>query len=205
MMPALVGIVLAAGRSRRMGHPKQLAQLGGRPLLEHVLATMAATPVDRLVVALGANADRIMAEVDLGRARPMVASRWTEGMGAVLAEAVAVQSDMAGALVALGDQPLITPAVATRVIEAWRAGAGPVVSAAYGGRPGHPKLFDASMTAELARLTGDQGARELLAGRPELVTLIECGGLGDDLDVDDDAGLAEAARRLAARQPGLPT
>jgi CTP:molybdopterin cytidylyltransferase MocA len=202
--PGLVGVVLAAGRSSRMGHPKQLAELGGRPMLEHVVAAMDAAGVGRVVVALGANADRIMAEADLGRASPMVASRWREGMGAVLAEALACQSDMGAAIVALGDQPLITPAVITRVVETWRAGAGPVVSAAYDGRPGHPKLFDRPILTELLSLTGDQGARELLAGRPELVTLAECGGLGDDLDVDDEAGLAEAARRLAIRYPGLP-
>jgi len=122
-------------------------------------------------------------------------------MGAVLAEAAAAVPGAAGIVVTLGDQPFVTTAAVARLAAAWRAGAGPVVSAAYDGRPGHPKLFDASLLPDLTRLTGDQGARELLAGRPELVTLVECGGLGDDLDVDDEAGLAEAAARLA-RRPG---
>jgi molybdenum cofactor cytidylyltransferase len=199
--PALVGVVLAAGRSSRMGRPKQLAELGGRPLLEHALAAMAAAPVDRVVVALGAEADRVLARVPLHGAEPRVTTRWAEGMGAVLAEAAAAVPGAAGIVVALGDQPFVTTAAVARLAAAWRAGAGPVVSAAYDGRPGHPKLFDASLLPDLTRLTGDQGARELLAGRPELVTLVECGGLGDDLDVDDEAGLAEATARLA-RRPG---
>jgi len=196
----LVAVVLAAGRASRMGSPKQLADLGGRPLLEHVLASMRAAPVDRVVVALGAAADRVLARVDLHGAEPLVATRWDQGMGAVLAEAAAALRDgrrCAGLLVALGDQPLVTPAVVARLVDAWRAGAGQVVSAAYDGRAGNPKLFDAALLGELAGLGGDSGARELLAAHPEWVHLVETGALGSDLDVDDQAGLTEARRLLA--------
>lgn len=201
----LVALVLAAGRSSRMGRPKQLAGLCGRPLLEHVLATMAAAGVDRVVVALGAAADQVLAAVPMHGAEPLVTTRWPEGMGAVLAEAstrlAAVPGACAGLLVALGDQPLVTPAVVDGLAEAWRAGAGPVVSAAYGGRPGNPKLFDAALLGELGRLGGDTGARELLAAHPEWVHLVESGHLGSDLDVDDETALARAA---AAHQPVKP-
>ena len=198
----VVGLVLAAGLSRRMGRPKQLAELGGRPLLEHALAAMAAAPVDRVVVALGAHACRVQARVNLHGAAPLVAARWREGMGAVLAEAAAAQAgDCAALVVALGDQPLVTPAVVERLVAAWRAGAGPVVSAAYGGRPGHPKLFDGRLLDDLARLGGDTGARELLAAHPEWVHPVEVGPLGADLDVDDQAGLARARQLLGTVQP----
>jgi nicotine blue oxidoreductase len=181
-----------------MGSAKQLADLGGRPLLEHALAALAGAKLDRVVVALGAGSDRILAGVDLHGAEPFVATRWAEGMGAVLAEAVAGPLAGASAVVlTLGDQPFVTAAVADRLVEAWAGGAGPVVGAAYDGRAGHPRLFDASLLPELARLRGDEGARALLAGHPELVTLVECGGLGDDLDVDDADGLARARARLA--------
>jgi CTP:molybdopterin cytidylyltransferase MocA len=184
-----------------MGSPKQLADLGGRPLLEHALAAMAgareAGAVDRVVVALGAAAERVLATVPLHGAEPLVTRRWAEGMGAVLAEAAgALAGTCSGVVVALGDQPLVTPAVVASLAEAWRAGAGPVVSAAYGGRPGNPKLFDASLLGELAGLGGDTGARELLAAHPGWVTLVEAGGLGSDLDVDDPAALAAARTAL---------
>jgi CTP:molybdopterin cytidylyltransferase MocA len=150
----------------------------------------------------------VRAAVDLGGARVLVARRWRQGMGAVLAEAAGgLRAAGCGAVVvALGDQPLVTPAVVGRLVAAWREGAGPVVSAAYGGRAGHPKLFDASLLGRLATLGGDTGARELLAAHPEWVHLVEAGGLGCDLDVDDQAGLELARRRLtgttAARRSG---
>jgi CTP:molybdopterin cytidylyltransferase MocA len=199
----LVALVLAAGRARRMGSPKQLADLGGRPLLEHVLAAMAASGVDRVVVALGAAADQVLASVPLHGAEPMRSTRWPEGMGAVLAEAASALRETgtcAGLVVALGDQPLVTPAVVARLADAWRDGAGPVVSSAYDGRPGNPKLFDAALLAELAGLDGDTGARELLAAHPEWTHLVETGPLGSDLDVDDEAGLAEVRRLVAAQR-----
>jgi len=199
----LVALVLAAGRARRMGSPKQLADLGGRPLLEHVLAAMATSPADRVVVALGAAADQVLASVPLHGAEPMRSTRWPEGMGAVLAEAASALRETgtcAGLVVALGDQPLVTPAVVARLADAWRDGAGPVVSAAYDGRPGNPKLFDAALLGELAGLDGDTGARELLAAHPRWTHLVETGPLGSDLDVDDEAGLAEVRRLLAAQR-----
>ena len=80
----VLGLVLAAGRAARMGRAKQLADLAGRPLLEHVLAAMSAAPVDHLVVVLGAYADRVLATVDLHRDRPLVVPEWDRGMGRVL-------------------------------------------------------------------------------------------------------------------------
>ncbi len=206
----MLGLVLAAGRSARMGRPKQVAELGGRPLLEHALEAMSAAPVDDVAVALGAHAGEVLATVDLHRARPLLVESWAEGMGHVLARAVAVATlpfareagDGYGAVVvALGDQPLVTAGVVGRLVGAWAHGAGPVVTATYAGRPGHPKLFDAAVLPHLRELAGDAGARELLARHPEWVTGIEAGALGSDLDVDDEPGLSRAAALLAGRGP----
>jgi CTP:molybdopterin cytidylyltransferase MocA len=201
---AVLGLVLAAGRAARMGRPKQLAELGGRPLLEHVLAAMSAAPVDDLVVALGAYAGEVVARVDLHRARPLVVAGWERGMGRVLAEALeaACRDREPGAVViALGDQPLVGAAVVARLVAAWRGGAGPVVSAAYQGRAGNPKLFDRSVFGHLRVLDGDAGARGLLARHPGWVRMVEVGALGSDLDVDDEPGLARARAYLAERNP----
>jgi len=178
-----------------MGRPKQLAELDGRPLLEHVLAAQEAAPVDRVVVALGAHAGAILERVDLHGAQPLVVEGFQAGMGHVLARATAALGEADAVVVSLGDQPLVGPAVVAELVASWRAGAGPVVTAAYGGRHGNPKLFDRTVLAELAKLGGDTGARELLAAHPEWVTAVEVGALGDDADVDDEDGLA----RLAAQ------
>ena len=83
-----------------------------------------------------------------------------------------------------------------RVVEAWRSGAGPVVTATYGGRPGHPKLFDRRLLPDLLRLTGDTGARDLLAAHPDRVHRVEVGDLGSDADVDVEADLDRVGAML---------
>jgi CTP:molybdopterin cytidylyltransferase MocA len=195
----VLGVVLAAGRSSRMGRPKQLAELAGRPLLEHVLATLAAAPLDGVVVALGAHACRIQAQVDLHGAVPFVAPGWREGMGTVLAQTAAAYGPGRDALVvALGDQPLVNAAAVGALVAAWRGGAGPVVSAAYDGRPGHPKLFARPALERLTGLRGDRGARDLLAAHPEWVSAVDVGGSSSDTDIDDEAGLERARLLLTA-------
>jgi CTP:molybdopterin cytidylyltransferase MocA len=198
---AVLGLVLAAGGSTRMGRPKQLAGLDGRPLLEHVLRALEDAPVDDVVVALGAHAAEVRARVDLGRAVPLVVEDWALGMGHVLASALAAEPARGhqATVVLLGDQPLVSGRAVARLVDAWRGGAGPVVTAAYGGRPGHPKLFDRRLLPELLRLTGDAGARDLLVAHPEWVHAVEVGGLGSDADVDVEADLHRVGRLLLAR------
>jgi CTP:molybdopterin cytidylyltransferase MocA len=206
----VLGVVLAAGGSTRMGRPKQLAELNGRPLLAHVLTALddapvaggpgglkPRPPVDRVGVALGGAAGEVLDRVDLGRAEPLVVEGWTAGMGHVLASTLAqAGDDWAAVVVLLGDQPLVPAGAVARVVEAWRAGAGPVVTATYGGRPGHPRLFDRRLLPDLLRLTGDTGARDLLAAHPDRVHRVEVGDLGSDADVDVEADLERVSRML---------
>ena len=197
MAGPVLGVVLAAGGSTRMGRPKQLAELDGRPLLAHVVAAVGAAPIDRVVVALGGAAGEVLDRVDLGRAEPLVVEGWAEGMGHVLASTLAQAGhDWAAVVVLLGDQPLVTGRAVARLVEAWRAGAGPVVTATYGGRPGHPKLFDRRLRPDLLRLTGDTGARELVAAHPEWVSQVEVGDLGSDADIDVEADLDRVGAML---------
>ena len=215
-MGPVLGVVLAAGGSTRMGRPKQLAQLDGRPLLAHVLAALDAAPVDRgsgglkpgppvdrVVVALGGAASEVLDRVDLGRAEPLVVEGWAAGMGHVLASTLAqAGDDWEAVVVLLGDQPLVPGRAVARVVEAWRAGAGPMVTATYGGRPGHPKLFDRRLLPELLRLTGDTGARDLLAAHPDRVHRVEVGDLGSDADIDVEANLERVGHILTTgRKP----
>jgi len=214
----VLAVVLAAGGSTRMGRPKQLAELDGRPLLAHVLAAVDAAPVDggsgglrtrppvdRVVVALGGAADAVLERVDLGRAEPLVVEGWAAGMGHVLASTLAqAGDDWEAVVVLLGDQPLVPGSAVARVVEAWRAGAGPVVTATYGGRPGHPKLFDRRLLPDLLRLTGDTGARDLLATHPDRVHRVEVGDLGSDADVDVEADLVRVGHLLTTTNRRKP-
>jgi len=187
----IAGLVLAAGEARRFGAPKQLARFRGRPLLEHALAAMAAAPLQRLVVVLGAGAAAIRSEVDLHGAEPVLCPEWSEGQSASLAGIVALREAEA-VVVALGDQPFLSP----RAVEAVIGARGPEtlgVRATYGGVPGHPVVLERSTFSAILALDGDEGARGLLAGPG--TRHVACDGLGrpDDIDTREELEATEAA------------
>jgi molybdenum cofactor cytidylyltransferase len=174
------GLVLAAGPGARFGGSKQLADLNGRPLLEHALRAMAASPVDRVAVVLGAGAEDVLAAIDLHGAEPLVCERWEEGQSASLACGLAHFSDAEAVAVTLGDQPYVPPDAIRRVLGA--RGEAPAVRATYGGRPGHPVVLEERLFGRLRDVSGDHGARHLLMKvRTQEVVCDDIGG-GEDVD-----------------------
>ncbi len=184
------GLVLAGGAGTRFGGAsKLLAELEGRPLLEHALrAQCAAADVDRIVLVLGALAEEVLARVDLGRAEAVVCPSWSAGQAESLRCGLNALRECERVIVTLGDAPLITPEVISLFVDAE-----PGTRAVYHGRPGHPVVLGREqMEALVAAVRGDRGARDLLRGGPT----IECGELCSGLDVDTPEDL-EAVRREA--------
>ena len=173
----IAGLILAGGEGSRFGsEPKLLAEFDGRPLLEHAIRAQSAVPaLERIVVVLGANAERVLEQVDFLESEPVVCSDWREGQAASLRRGVEELADADKVIVTLGDEPLITPQVIARFVDE-RAPA----RATYDGRPGHPVALAPEQLSAISALTGDRGARELLAG----ARTIECGGLCSGIDVD---------------------
>lgn len=187
----IAGLVLAAGGGLRFGATKQLADLDGRPLLEHSLTAMAAAGLDRLVVVLGSRAADVLAAIDLHGAEPIVCERWGEGQSVSLAYGLAHLADRGSALpdavvVALGDQPGLAPGAVLRVLAA--RGEAQAVRATYEGRPGHPVVLEHSLLGRLRDACGDAGARGVL--RRAGATEVPCDDLGGGADVDTPADLA---------------
>jgi molybdenum cofactor cytidylyltransferase len=180
------GIVLAAGAGTRFGGRKQLAELDGRPLLEHAVRAMTATPVGRVIVVLGALVEEVTATVDLHGAEPCTCERWDEGQAASLACGLAELSDCEAVVVTLGDQPRMSPDAIRRVISA-RDGESAAVRATYFGAPGHPVLLERELFESFRNVTGDHGARNLLLSVQ--VRDVPCEDLGGGEDVDTPAEL----------------
>lgn len=181
----IAGVVLAAGGASRFGSPKQLAELEGRPLLQHAIdAVLGVSAVDPVVVVLGASAERVREAVVLRRARPVVCHDWAEGMAASLRCGVEAVGDADWVIVTLGDQPRVTSEVIAAIAdEAASAPAGvTAIRAMYDGVPGHPVALSRAMLPGVAKLRGDVGARELLGSAS--VRTFEAGRLCDPVDVD---------------------
>jgi molybdenum cofactor cytidylyltransferase len=196
----ITGIVLAAGSSSRLGRPKQLLELGGKPVLQHVVDAAEAGGVDETLVVIGHAAKDVAATVRLPESARFVLNHDHAGgqSTSLRAGLQAVGAGSLAAVVLLGDQPEVRPQAIAAVIEAWQLGEGELLQASYGGRPGHPVMFDRVVWPEVLFATGDKGARSVLAGQRERVRHIEVGGNPPhDIDTEEDYAL------LRARFPSL--
>jgi CTP:molybdopterin cytidylyltransferase MocA len=183
------GLLLAAGAGRRMGRPKALVTLAGRPLLLGALDALRDGGCAPLIVVLGAEAEQVRALVP-DDVTVALAADWSEGMGASLRtglDALAA-TDAAAAVVHLVDLPGVGAAAIARLAAA-APGPDALARAAYHGTPGHPVLLGRDHwppVRDSAR--GDAGARTYLAGNPAL-RLVECADLADPRDVDTPEAL----------------
>jgi CTP:molybdopterin cytidylyltransferase MocA len=170
-MVQIGGVLLAAGEGSRLGGPKALVELAGARLVERGVALLRAGGTAPLVVVTGA------VDVALPGVTTVHNPDWRSGMGSSLAAGLAaLPASCEAAVVALVDQPLVTPAVVQRLVAAYLAGAGLAV-ARYGGPP-------------------------YLRAHPELVTAVECGDIGRPDDIDTPADLARVSAVLAAAGSG---
>ena len=187
-VPAIGGIVLAAGGGSRFGGTKQLAELRGRPLLSYAVEAMLAVPaVWPVVVVLGHDAQAIVERVELHDANVVVCDAWSEGQSASLRAGIEALGDVDAAVVTLGDQPFITPQVIAGALD-FDEHYHDAVRATYGGAPGHPVVLTRRLLARAGELRGDVGFRDLLTG--QRVRRFEAGHLCDPTDVDTQEELA---------------
>jgi CTP:molybdopterin cytidylyltransferase MocA len=200
----ITGVVLAAGEGRRFGGGKQLAPLEGRPLLEHALTAAAQAELDPRLVVLGANAERILATVDLHGHEVVLCPDWREGLAASLRAGVsAARTTGAEAiLITLGDQPRVGAEAIARVLAARGGpeGVSDAVRASYDGVPGHPALLERSLFDALLALRGDEGARGVF--KSANTHLVPCDDVAVPTDVDVIGDLATLRESLAVIQPG---
>ena len=190
----LTGILLAAGSGARFGGAKLLAPL---PAASHGVGAGTAVGVAAClhlvsalpdVVAVVRPGDSILAtQLRAAGARVVECSRADEGMGASLACAIVEARDADAWVVALADMPWIAPATIALVADALSDGAGIAATSRIGVR-GHPVGFAKAHYAALTGLTGDEGAKSVLAAHRESVQLIEVtdGGVLRDVDAPGD-------------------
>lgn len=176
----IAGLILAAGDGSRFGgqSSKLLADLEGRPLLEHAIGAACAVPeLERVVVVVGARADEIVSSVSFGRAEPVICPEWEEGQSASLRCGANALAGAEKVIVTLGDAPLVTAAAIARFLHQ-----PPGARAVYRGRPGHPVVLGARHLEAVLTvgIFGDRGARGMLRDGP----LIECADVCSGRDVD---------------------
>jgi molybdenum cofactor cytidylyltransferase len=184
----ITGVVLAAGTGSRLGRTKQLLLLEGKPLVQHVVDAAAAAGLHEIVVVVGHDAAGVRKALQLPANGKVVPNPdYRVGQSTSLAAGLrAASAESEGAVILLADQPGITPAAIRKLTEVFSAGRPKIVRTRFQDGPG-PALLSREIWGDVAELSGDTGARELIRAHPEWVQEVSVEGiLPPDVDLPQD-------------------
>jgi len=182
-------IILAAGQSARMGQPKQQLQYKGNSLLQHTINIALQSPYRPVVVVLGAFADDIVPTITPRPIDVIINTQWEEGMASSLRAGVGYLQKTPGisnALIMLCDQPHVSSKLLTDILRKKNQSGKSVVACAYNNTTGVPVLFDKKYFPGLLSLTGQEGAKKLLAAHPGDIATIDFPLGAVDIDTMED-------------------
>jgi molybdenum cofactor cytidylyltransferase len=189
-----VALVLAAGAARRFGGDKLSACFRSEPLVRHAVRIARAAPVERVIVVCGP----ALAVGEWPGEPPVETIRIAStALSETLKAGIAAAGEACGAFVFLGDMPLIPLDMADRLAEA--LGGNFAAIPRHAGKSGHPVLLARRAFAEIAGLSGDEGAGRLLRQRDD-VTFVDVPEDAILLDVDRVEDLARLEKRGEARE-----
>ncbi|HKC08668.1 MAG TPA: nucleotidyltransferase family protein [Methylomirabilota bacterium] len=184
----IAAVVLAAGLSRRMGQAKLLMKVGGRAIIRYVVESVLAGGADSVWVVTGPDVEPIQAALVGIEVQIAVNPAPEEGQaGSVRTGIAALPASVDWALIALGDQPLLAPAIIPALLAARRTSPKLIVAPRYRDGQGNPVVFRREIFPELLRLTGDLGARPIIQRDPARVEWVDLDlPMPPDVDTPDD-------------------
>jgi molybdenum cofactor cytidylyltransferase len=188
----VAAIILAAGKSTRMGEAKQLLRLGESTVLGHTIENVRRSAVvDEIVLVLGASAEAIRRQLPaslLEGLKVVVNPAYEQGMASSLRAGLsALDPQIGAALIVLADQPFVRPETLDKLARKYRRTPAPIVIPSYKGVRGNPVLLHRSVFAEVMALEGDTGCRAIFGNHPETVKLeVEDEGILLDIDNQED-------------------
>ena len=183
------GVILAAGRSTRLGRPKQLLLLDGVPIVRITTRNALTSRLSEVVLVVGADAEAVSSAVGDLDQLTVVNPDFALGQSASLrAGLTVVSSDADAVMFLLGDQPEVTTAQINSLINAFEQVQSPIVQPVYGGIPSNPVLFARALFDELATVTGDEGARSLMKTHAAEIQRVDvsAGPPPGDVDTEED-------------------
>lgn len=194
MNPSICAIILAAGTSSRMGKPKQLLQLNGKPLLEHVIGMAVSADFSEIITVIGCEAINIQRAITIDdqRFRWAVNEEYLSGQGSSLKTGISqVGEQHSGIMVFLGDLPFIENTTVQKIYQAGKAmlreyDKSFVIQPEYGGITGHPVFFGHPDKKVFMELQGDRGAKAIMKKIPIRQSIpVDDSGILFDIDTPD--------------------
>lgn len=195
----IAAVVLAAGRSTRMGGPnKLLAEIGGRPLIRIAAEQALASRARPVIVVTGHQRDKVEAALEGLEVRCVHNPNFADGLStSVKAGLAAVPEDVDGAVVCLGDMPQVTAPLIDKLVAAFDPERGALVAIpTIDGKRGNPVLWARRFFPELMALDGDVGARHLIGRYPEAVAEVPLSDTAALVDVDTPEALVRVKAEL---------
>ncbi len=191
-MKSRVGaIILAAGKSIRMGEPKQLLRLRESTVLGTTVANIRGVGLDEVILVLGSFAEAIQQQFPPSAfegLKVVVNQAYGQGMASSLREGLsALHPRIDAALIVLADQPFIRPETFGQIVHQYHRSNAQIVIPTYKGSRGNPVLLDRSVFPEVMALSGDIGCRAIFGSHPEGIVKVEVDDVGILLDIDNKA------------------
>lgn len=196
--PRIAAVVLAAGRSTRMGERNKLLEVvDGQSMVRHAVAAAEQSKAETITVVTGHEADRIRGELDTSDVTFVDNPNYAEGLATSLVAGLnALPDDVDGVIVLLGDMPGVSAGIIDRLIAAFAPDDGRGICVpTSGGRRGNPILWARRYVTEMKSLQGDVGAKSILGIHAEDIAEVPI-DIGDVLtDIDTPEALEQARKR----------
>ena len=188
----VAAVVLAAGRSSRMGHNKLTAEIGGKPLARIATEQAVASEAKPVIVVTGHEREKVEAALAGLPVQLVHNPRYADGLGSSLKAGIAaVPAEADAAIVCLADMPRVDAPLINRLIKTYDPERGAlVVAPSVEGRRGNPVLWSRRFFPDLMAVEGDVGARHLIANYTEAVTEVPVAGPAASTDVDTPESFA---------------
>ena len=181
-------IILAAGRSQRMGKPKALLRFEDKTFLEQIISVLKLSDADRITVVLGAEAETIKKSIDLSGTNIVINKDYQKGQLSSLIAAIEDAPEQTKAiLTCLVDSPFITKEVVNKIISKFKETNNPIIVPVFNKERGHPTLFSRSLFNELLGAPEEQGARYVLYSNEEKILELETSESGILIGIDTPA------------------
>lgn len=196
-------VILAAGASTRLGQPKQLVSIAGKPALQHVVSNAVAVVGASVTVVLGAQAGEITRLLQYSSASVLINRQWQEGMASSIRCGMSsVSAGVDAVLLLLGDQVVVGAADLRRLIGAWNGQDSVIAASLYSGQLGVPAIFPRCVFGELMELRGDHGAKQVIHRHASRALHVPMPNAAYDLDTQED--VAPLQQALRQRDKELP-
>ena len=195
------GIILAAGTSSRFGKPKQLLEIDGRTLLARTVATTLASQLERVVLVVGHESDRIIAALGEGLNDPRIAvtvnDRYREGMSGSLQHGLLqIRATFPSIMVILADHPFLDDAAIDLLLVKFRNSDKDICVPCFRGRQGVPVIFSSRFYGDIMNIHGDMGARNIIRENPQCILRVEIESDDSFFDIDIEEDLQRFFRRV---------